>query len=261
MPVLKYRKSSFALMLILVRIMSGCGHEPAPRIVAYGDSVTWGYGGLPLGWVGRIELNSGYKIANLAIPGEKSKGGAQRIRSALLTQPQSEVVLLLHGGNDWTKIVRQTNCRQHCDPSEVNDDYLKIGDNLRAMADISKALGKRVVFATYWHSAPEKCQDFYKHNFPNSQVHLDRLNEEIIKIAAEKNSPVIRLDDLTNLPTDPDNYFDCLHPAPAGYEKIAHRWMEELDVWQPTSIDAEIKNFDFPTTEPIEDLLGNRFKS
>ena len=210
-----------------------CGITPTASIAAYGDSVTWGYGGLPGGWVDALANRSGYEISDLAIPGEKVDGGVSRIDNALATVPGARVVILLHGGNDWIQTFRGDPCRSGCDPSTVDAAYVAIGRSLTKIRDRVHSQGKRVVFATYWPSSPTACKNYDAPGFKLYQAHLTRLNAETIKIAEELGNPIVRLDELGAIAANPENYFDCLHPSRQGYEMLADHWVQNEDKWAP----------------------------
>lgn len=214
-------------------ILNSCGINPTATIAAYGDSVTWGYGGLPGGWVDALSRRSGYQISNLAIPGEKARGGAERIDEALSVVPGAKVFMLLHGGNDWIGNFRGDGCSSECEPSAKEESYVAVGVQLDKIRSHAAGQGKRVVFATYWPSSPEACSYYTPERFALYQAHLARLNQEAIKIAQKFGDEIVRLDDLTELPKDSKNWFDCLHPSRQGYEKIAERWEQDSGKWEP----------------------------
>ena len=70
------------VLTLALLALSACNVQPTAELAAFGDSVTWGYGDLPGGWVRQLEDKSGYRIANLGVPGERADGGAGRIDSA-----------------------------------------------------------------------------------------------------------------------------------------------------------------------------------
>lgn len=218
-------------------LFAGCLPSQA-LVAAFGDSVTWGYGGRPGGWVTEIEERSGEPVANLGVPGETADEAEGRIAgpAGLALAPQAEVVLLLHGGNDMNQAFHRAPCDRACDPSavpEVDEKYREIGDHLRAIRNQADRGGRRVVFATYWPPSPGACVEHDETEFAAFAAAVARLDAEILAIAAERGHPVVRLDDLLDLPGDPRNYYDCLHPSGQGYARIAERWMEDAAVWLP----------------------------
>lgn len=230
---MKKRDSHFYVCLVLAAAFFSCGITPTAPLAAIGDSVTWGYGGLPGGWVNALEMRSGYSISNLGIPGEKSLGGAERTVNALAVVPGAKVVMILHGGNDWVGIFRGGECNSSCEPSVTEGSYVAIGERLDAIGRHVRGQGKRAVFATYWPSSNLACTNYTPEHFVLYQAHLARLNAETVKVAQASGDPVVRLDDLVELPKELDNWFDCLHPSHKGYGAIADRWMQDSEQWEP----------------------------
>jgi lysophospholipase L1-like esterase len=228
-----FRSNQFTIAIATLLATAACGIRPTAKVAAYGDSITWGYGGLPGGWVDILQQASGYEISNLAIPGETAAGGTNRIDRALVTVPGATVLLLMHGGNDWVDTFRGRNCRSGCTPDTVEDRYLAVGAELRKMRQRAKSFDKRVVFATYWPSNSVACGNYTESAFALYQQHLERLNTEARNIAAELGDPVVDLYLVKELAEKPSNYHDCLHPSREGYAIIAQRWLEEISKWEP----------------------------
>lgn len=215
---------------------SGCLPSQA-LVAAFGDSVTWGYGGRPGGWVTELEERTGEPIANLGVPGETADEGAARVNGAqgLPLAPQARTVLLLHGGNDMNQAFHRSPCSKRCDPHaipEVDEKYDRIGEDLREIARKADK-GRKVVFATYWPPNRDACGEYSDEEFAAFQLAVARIDEELVEIAEERGSFVVRLDDIDDLPLDPRNYYDCLHPSGKGYARIAERWLEDSDAWLP----------------------------
>lgn len=221
-----------ALLFALAAPLLACNVNPRAEVAAFGDSVTWGYGDLPGGWVRHLEQRSGYTIANLGVPGERADGAAGRIRDALRTVPRAKVVLVLHGGNDWVKAFRSDWCNKSCEPEAVDGKYDAIGAYLRKVRRAIAAAGRKPVFLTYWPDAPGKCPKYDAATWVLYQRHRERLNAEIVETAAEHGDAVVDLGDLQDFGADGD-FFDCLHPSAQGYEKIADRILDDVDSWAP----------------------------
>jgi len=232
------RLSLAALPFVALPLLSGC--FPSQSLVAaFGDSVTWGYGGSPGGWVSDLEKRTDEPIANLGVPGETSAEAEDRVSGpfGLALAPQAEIVLLLHGGNDMNQAFHRSPCSLTCDPHdipEVDEKYVRIGNHLRSIAKKADK-GRKVVFATYWPPNPIACPDYSAEEFAGFQMAIQRINEEIVAVAAEKGHFVVRLDDIPEYDLDPRNYYDCLHPSGEGYEKIATRWLTDKDEWLPAN--------------------------
>ncbi len=214
---------------------SSCAPEPTAEIAVMGDSVTWGYGALPEGWAIRLENRTGYKFANLGIPGEKAAAGAERVISALRTAPNAKTVIVLHGGNDWVGIFRGNPCLSGCEPETEEKDYERVAESLRAMRNRIKSEKRRVVFATYWPGVEASCPQYKPEQFALYQKHLRYLNSKIKTVANEHGDSVVDLEDLSTISAEKENYFDCLHPSGKGYDMITERWLKDLEIWKPKS--------------------------
>ena len=222
-------------LLCLSLQFAHCGIDPTDEIAAIGDSVTWGYGGLPGGWVSRVERASGFKISNLGIPGETSKDGADRAEAAFLTVPRASVIIILHGGNNWVRSFRHSPCSSKCQPEEVADAYADVVVNQQRIRDIAVRMGKKAVFATYWPSALNACDSFYDaQQFALYQKHLDYMNANTVKLAQSLGDAVVLLSDIENMSSSATHYFDCLHPNETGYNIVAARWLQDIDLWKPS---------------------------
>lgn len=222
------------MVVMMGLLVGGCAFSPSARVAAFGDSVTWGYGGKPGGWVEELEDRWGHPIANLGVPGETIDDAADRIDSRLgLGQaPSARVVLVLHGGNDMNRAFQRSPCSRECDPSLVDEKYEEIGEHLERIRDVAENHDRLVVFATYWPASPEACSHLEPPKFAAFQAAIDRLNAEIVERAEAAGAPVVRLDELP-LDEDPANYYDCLHPSGKGYAIIAERWLEDSALWAP----------------------------
>jgi lysophospholipase L1-like esterase len=223
---------TLVFLLTFTLLAISCNVQPQSEAAAFGDSVTWGYGDLPGGWVRRLEQNSGYAISNLGIPGEKALGADGRINAALRTVPMAKVIFVLHGGNDWVHAFSCSECVRRCDPEVVGKKYEQVQDHLRHIRSEIVKSGKTPVFLTYWPNSPEKCSNYTPEDFAVFQQHRVYLNDKIAEVAAEHGDFVVRTGDLTNFGADND-FFDCLHPSAQGYKKIAGRILEDIDHWAP----------------------------
>ncbi|MBU4201005.1 MAG: arylesterase [Verrucomicrobia bacterium] len=114
-----------ALSLILAGLLAACGPRvpsvtplaPEARILAFGDSLTWGIGAeRDASYPAILEQLIGRKVINAGVPGEVTPQGLARL-TAVLEQHQPALMILCHGGND----LLQKTGEQEAD------------DNLRAM--------------------------------------------------------------------------------------------------------------------------------
>ena len=101
---------------------------PNATILAFGDSLTYGYGAVDAAYPLALERLTNRRVINAGISGEVSAVGLQRF-SKLLDKHYPSLVILCHGGNDILR--RQSH------------DVLK--ENLRKMIRLSKERGVQVL--------------------------------------------------------------------------------------------------------------------
>src|SRR6266481_373315 len=91
-------------MIALMAIQSPVGRDSRPVILAFGDSLTAGYGvphgsGYPEQLQRKLDsLGYKYRIVNMGISGDTTSGGRARIQTALKVMPS--IVILELGAND-----------------------------------------------------------------------------------------------------------------------------------------------------------------
>ena len=111
--------------------------DPRPALVAFGDSLTAGYGiDLDEAWPARLQerLDAGgfaYRVVNAGVSGETTSGGLRRLPFVLDRNPSAELVVIALGGNDGLRGV----------PVDV------MTDNLEAMIREAEGRGLRVLLA------------------------------------------------------------------------------------------------------------------
>lgn len=122
-------------VVALLLISSGCGQPALPMleksdvIVAFGDSLTAGYGVKKgLDYPAVLSQISGYKVVNAGVSGETTSQGLKRIE-AILDLHQPKLVVLMEGGNDVLQKV----------------PVVKIENNLNRMIDLIEARGASVL--------------------------------------------------------------------------------------------------------------------
>lgn len=161
--------------------------------VAFGDSLTEGYGGGHGGYPTHLSARLGVPIQNLGVSGETSADGLKRVDQVAALNPR--VVLLCYGGND---VLRQLSRDQ-------------MFENLSAMIDRLHAQGSFVVLI----------------GIRGLSLLGDR-NADAFAEFAERKQVMHIPNILDGVLGSPSLMSDQVHPNDAGYEKIAARLEKKL---------------------------------
>ena len=171
--------------------------DPRPVIVAFGDSLTAGYGvasGLSYPDFLQKEIDAAgfeYRVVNQGISGDTTSGGVNRIEEAILQKP--EIVILELGGNDGLRGLPIETTRQ----------------NLDEMATRLIASGSKVLLAGM--TLPRNYGPDYIKGF--EQIYKD--------LAREKRLPLIPFF-LEGVATRPQlMQDDAIHPTAEGNKRVA----------------------------------------
>src|SRR6267142_3979360 len=110
----------FSMMVLLAATQRPAVRDSRPVILAFGDSLTAGYGvphgsGYPEQLQRKLDvLGYKYRVVNMGISGDTTSGGRARIRAALNAMPS--IVILELGANDGLRgmptAAMQTNLDQ-----------------------------------------------------------------------------------------------------------------------------------------------------
>ena len=189
------------LVLLAFVLFAGCRREipnldsPGTTIVAFGDSITAGYGAEGPGttYPERLADRIGRPVINEGVPGDTTADALARIEPVLAHDPWLVIVEL--GGND---LLRQT-------PIE------RVEANLTAI--VERLLAARIAVVLVEIHGPfggGRYADLF-----------ERLGEKY-------HVPVLE-DALPDILSDPKLKSDEIHPNAAGYAKLAEAVSEELE--------------------------------
>ncbi len=188
------RPHTLFTLLTLLLLLAGCDAKPAIRplaagatILAFGDSLTHGNGASSdQSYPAQLEELLGVRVVNAGVPGEVSAAGRERL-PGVLEQVQPQLVILIHGGNDFLRRL----------------DVAQTKQNLRAMIEACRQRGADVVLAgvpqlgLFLAPAP-----FYA------------------ELAEEYRLPYLE-DSLSDILKDNRLKSDAIHPNAAGYRQLA----------------------------------------
>ncbi len=169
--------------------------HPRDSILAFGDSLTYGYNAKPTeSYPAILSTMTGLNVINEGIPAETSQGGLKRLPQ-LLKDPSIKLMILCIGGNDMMQ--------------QISMDVLK--NNLKTMIQMAKEKGIDVLLI----SVP---------NFTLFGLSPLSLYEEI---ANEENVPLIS-GLLADILSNPSLKSDQIHPNALGYRQMAENIYENL---------------------------------
>ena len=194
-------RRALPLLLLAFVLFAGCRREipnldsPGTTIVAFGDSITAGYGAEGPGttYPERLADRIGRPVINEGVPGDTTADALARIEPVLAHDPWLVIVEL--GGND---LLRQT-------PIE------RVEANLTAI--VERLLAARIAVVLVEIHGPfggGRYADLF-----------ERLGEKY-------HVPVLE-DALPDILSDPKLKSDEIHPNAAGYAKLAEAVSEELE--------------------------------
>ncbi|BEP65551.1 arylesterase [Variovorax sp. V35] len=102
-------------------LLSACGKrkasanalKPDARVLALGDSLTFGYGASPdTAWPAKLGELTGWQVENAGVNGDTSAGALERL-PALLSAGSYDAILIGIGGNDMLRGVSPASTREN----------------------------------------------------------------------------------------------------------------------------------------------------
>lgn len=173
--------------------------DDRPAIVAFGDSLTAGYGmEIDEAWPARLQERLdreglALRVVNAGVSGETSSGGLRRLPWVLDREPAAQVLVLALGGNDGLRGV----------PASV------MADNLRAMIREAEGRGLSILLAGV-PTAPELGPDY-----------AEEFRAAFREVADETRTPFLE-NLLDGVAGDPAlNQRDRIHPNAEGARRLA----------------------------------------
>jgi lysophospholipase L1-like esterase len=156
-------------------------------LLAFGDSLTFGYGADPdKSYPAQLSRLIDKKIINAGSNGELSKEGLERL-PALLDKYQPQLLLLCHGANDMLQ----------------KKDLTQMKSNVQSMVKMAQSRGIQVVLISV----------------PKVGLILSSL-PEYEQVAEQLNIP-LENDVISDVLQQPSLHSDMIHPNAAGYREIS----------------------------------------
>ncbi len=188
------KKLNVLILLFFPIVIIGCAQEQklsillyGDRIVAFGDSLTYGTGVEPSqSYPALLAKITGLDVVNAGVPGEESLQGLKRLVSVLAAE-QPRLVILCHGGND---LLRKRSRE-------------KLKNNLVAMIEIIRSSGAEVVLL----------------GVPRPGIFLS--SENLYAEIAEQMEVPVELEIIPQLEADNSMKSDRVHFNQRGYAAMA----------------------------------------
>ena len=196
---MKYILVAVAMALILFTLTKKDPNiqtlHPQNTILAFGDSLTYGYNAKPdESYPAILSTMTGLNVINAGIPAETSKEGLKRL-AKYLEDPSIKLMILCFGGNDMMQ--------------QVSMDVLK--NNLKTMIQMAKSKGIDVLLIS----------------IPNLTLFGLSPLSLYDEVADEESIPLIS-GLLSKILSDPSLKSDQIHPNALGYRQMAENIYENL---------------------------------
>jgi len=197
--------SLISLMIFLMTTQTPVPRESRPVILAFGDSLTAGYGvQTAAGYPARLqrkldERGYKYRVVGMGISGDTTAGGRARMRAALDQKPS--IVILELGANDGLRGLPITQMQA----------------NLEQMIQEFQKVGAKVILAGM--TLPRNYGEPYVKSF-----------EDVFRNLAKKYSLPLIPFFLDGVAGDPKYTLeDLIHPNPEGYVRVTDIVMKTLE--------------------------------
>jgi len=178
------------LTLLFIIITQGVSMADEEKILAFGDSITFGYGAEPSkSYPAQLQLLSHKKVINAGIPGENSTDGLERLKNILQKSNDFKTIIICHGAND---ILHHSSMK-------------KLTQNIQAMVKLSKSKGVNVLLIGVV-------------NFDLQNLKTLALYEKI----AKEEQTVYNGTVLQKIEAIPQLKSDFVHPNAKGYKLMAN---------------------------------------
>lgn len=182
------------LLVLLSTTLFACTDAPqlsplqsSDRILAFGDSLTFGYGAKPQqSYPAVLSELTGLEVINAGVSGEISAKGLQRL-PALLDKHQPHLLILCHGANDMLQ----------------KRDLSVMQENLETMIAMAQERGIEVLLLAV----------------PQTNLLLTPLPQ--YAQVAEKTQVAFNEDLFSDILARPSLHSDLIHPNAEGYREIA----------------------------------------
>jgi acyl-CoA thioesterase I len=197
--------SIISMMIFLMTTQSPVPRESRPVILAFGDSLTAGYGVQPAsGYPARLqrkldERGYKYRVVGMGISGDTTSGGRSRMKPALEQKPS--IVILELGANDGLRGLPITQMQM----------------NLEQMIQDFQKAGAKVILAGM--TLPRNYGEAYVKSF-----------EDVFRNLAKKYSLPLIPFFLEGVAGDPKYTLeDLIHPNAEGYVRVTDIVMKTLE--------------------------------
>lgn len=204
------KKENLLATLSAVCLLSACSPDyekypslkPDDKIMAFGDSLTYGYGGNSNNYPDTLSKLSNYEVVNYGVNGNTTTDGLRRIEESL-EKEQPQLVILSLGGNDVLRSV----------PKQV------IKDNLKKMVAIIKKHNAQVVLLA--EPAPNALSLF--------QGRPTGLEDALVYEEVAKEEKILNIGNIYSTLLSENEYrSDLIHLNEKGYQKAGEMIFKEL---------------------------------